>query len=219
MGFRFTLYSTWCVVSRAPRGPRERWLQVLDGMRRQRGIRTCYRTASRDGDRFCSTTAKMASFPGGRSLQSAYGSSQKGSIASIVTRESRLVVPVSPGQVDRPPSVWIIERARRAERPKKQGSDRELFLVARVAIKYAGQSHFYRVISVASNALLSNAVWVTCRAYLEDRKKKRAREKPDAQRKIALGGCYTEAQGTRALSSTRPRPRRSTRPRPSRRCR
>ena len=36
MGFRFTLYSTWCVVSRAPRGPRERWLQVLDGMRRQR---------------------------------------------------------------------------------------------------------------------------------------------------------------------------------------
>ena len=39
--FRFTLYSTWCVVSRAPRVRRERWLQVLDGMRRQRGIRTC----------------------------------------------------------------------------------------------------------------------------------------------------------------------------------
>ena len=39
--FRFTLYSTLCVVGRAPRGPRERWLQVLDGMRRQRGIRAC----------------------------------------------------------------------------------------------------------------------------------------------------------------------------------
>ena len=69
-------------------------------------------------------------------------------------------------------ALWKYERARRAEKPKKQGSDKELFLVARVAIKYAGQSHFYRVISVASNALLSNAVWVTCRAYLEDRKKK-----------------------------------------------
>ena len=34
--FRFTLYSTLCVVSRAPRVRRERWLQVLDGMRRQR---------------------------------------------------------------------------------------------------------------------------------------------------------------------------------------
>ena len=33
---RFTLYSTLCVVSRAPRVRRERWLQVLDGMRRQR---------------------------------------------------------------------------------------------------------------------------------------------------------------------------------------
>ena len=39
--FGFTLYSTLCVVSRAPRVRRERWLQVLDGMRRQRGIRTC----------------------------------------------------------------------------------------------------------------------------------------------------------------------------------
>jgi len=37
----FTLYSTLCVVSGAPRVRRERWLQVLDGMRRQRGIRTC----------------------------------------------------------------------------------------------------------------------------------------------------------------------------------
>ncbi len=36
MGFRFTLYSTLCVVSGAPRVRRERWLQVLDGMRRQR---------------------------------------------------------------------------------------------------------------------------------------------------------------------------------------
>ena len=39
--FRFTLYSTLCVVSRAPRVRRERWLQVLDGRRRHRGIRTC----------------------------------------------------------------------------------------------------------------------------------------------------------------------------------
>ena len=44
--FRFTLYSTLCVVSRAPRVRRERWLQVLDGMRRQRGIRTCSDKAS-----------------------------------------------------------------------------------------------------------------------------------------------------------------------------
>ena len=76
---------------------------------------------------------------------------------------------------------------RRAERPKKQGSDKELFLVARVAIKYAGQSHFYRVISVASNALLSNAVWVTCRAYLEDRKKKRALRNPNELPDALLG--------------------------------
>ena len=47
--FRFTLYSTWCVVDRAPRGPRERWLQVLDGMRRSRRRRCHHHDQADDG--------------------------------------------------------------------------------------------------------------------------------------------------------------------------
>ena len=39
-------------------------------------------------------------------------------------------------------TLYLCERARRAEWPKKQGSDKELFLVARVAIKYAGHRTF-----------------------------------------------------------------------------
>ena len=114
MGFRFTLYSTWCVVSRAPRGPRERWLQVLDGMRRQRAAYVRVPTGS------CELNfVGMPFMSGGKGMN---------------------------------------HRIRRAERPKKQGTDKELFLVARVAIKYAGHSHFYRVISVASNALKQRCV-------------------------------------------------------------
>ena len=70
-------------------------------------------TESSHGDKFWSTTEKMASSPGSRFshlhantlLQGSPLLAHRGRICSMVTRESRRVVPVSPGHDERPPKV------------------------------------------------------------------------------------------------------------------